>query len=100
MWAGEFSVRTSENYTHLSDRTKLQNNLMSSPAFEILYISSDYNLVIPVKQQQANTYNIIAQLSKPAGGRGGNQAYSPLSTTRGHITNCKLDSVVYVAVYA
>ncbi len=27
-----------------------------------------------------------------------NQAYSRLSTTHGHITNCKLDSVVYVGV--
>ncbi len=26
---------------------------------------------------------------------GGNQAYSLLSATRGHITDCKLDSVVY-----
>ncbi len=25
-----------------------------------------------------------------------NQAYSRLSTTHGHITDCKLDSVVYV----
>ncbi len=29
---------------------------------------------------------------------GGNQAYSRLSTTHGHITDCKLDSVVYVGV--
>ena len=27
-----------------------------------------------------------------------NQAYSRLSTTHGHITDCKLDSVVYVGV--
>ncbi len=27
-----------------------------------------------------------------------NQAYSRLSTTHGHITDCKLDSVVYVSV--
>ncbi len=27
-----------------------------------------------------------------------NQAYSRLSTTHGHITNCKLDSVVYADV--
>ena len=33
------------------------------------------------------------------GGRGGgNQAYSRLSTTHGHITDCKLDSVVYAGV--
>ncbi len=31
--------------------------------------------------------------------KGGDQAYSRLSTTHGHITDCKLDSVVY-AVYA
>ncbi len=31
---------------------------------------------------------------------GVNQAYSRLSTTHGHITDCKLDSVVYVGVYA
>ncbi len=29
------------------------------------------------------------------GGREGNQAYSRLSTTHGHITDCKFDSVVY-----
>ncbi len=29
---------------------------------------------------------------------GVNQAYSRLSTTHGHITDCKLDSVVYVGV--
>ncbi len=28
-------------------------------------------------------------------GGGGNQAYSRLSNTHGHITDCKLDSVVY-----
>ena len=28
----------------------------------------------------------------------GNQAYSRLSTTHGHISNCKLDSVVYAGV--
>ncbi len=27
-----------------------------------------------------------------------NQAYSRLSTTHGHITDCKLDSVVYAGV--
>ncbi len=27
-----------------------------------------------------------------------NQAYSRLSTTHGHITECKLDSVVYAGV--
>ena len=32
-------------------------------------------------------------------GRGGmNQAYSRFSTTHGHITDCKLDSVVYAGV--
>ncbi len=31
-------------------------------------------------------------------GGGGNQAYSLLSTTHGHITNCKMDSVVYAGV--
>ncbi len=31
-------------------------------------------------------------------GGGVNQAYSRLSTTHGHITNCKLDSVVYAGV--
>ncbi len=29
------------------------------------------------------------------GGGGRGQVYSRLSTTRGHITDCKLDSVVY-----
>ncbi len=29
---------------------------------------------------------------------GGNQAYSRLSTLHGHITDCKLDSVVYAGV--
>ncbi len=29
-----------------------------------------------------------------------NQAYSRLSTTHGHITDCKLDSVVYAGEYA
>ncbi len=28
-----------------------------------------------------------------------NQAYSRLSTTHGHITDCKLDSVVYAGVF-
>ncbi len=32
------------------------------------------------------------------GGVGLNQAYSQLSTTHGHITDCKLDSVVYAGV--
>ncbi len=32
------------------------------------------------------------------GSGGGNQAYSRLSTTHGHITDCKLDSVVYAGV--
>ncbi len=32
------------------------------------------------------------------GGGGGGQAYSRLSTTQGHITDCKLDSVVYAGV--
>ncbi len=31
-------------------------------------------------------------------GGGENQAYSRLSTTHGHITDCKLDSVVYAGV--
>ncbi len=31
-------------------------------------------------------------------GRGGGQAYSRLLTTHGHITDCKLDSVVYAGV--
>ncbi len=31
-------------------------------------------------------------------GWGVNQAYSRLSTTHGHITDCKLDSVVYAGV--
>ncbi len=31
-------------------------------------------------------------------GGGGNQAYSRLSTTDGHITDCQLDSVVYAGV--
>ncbi len=31
-------------------------------------------------------------------GRGVNQAYSWLSPTHGHITDCKLDSVVYAGV--
>ncbi len=31
-------------------------------------------------------------------GVGVNQAYSRLSTTHGYITDCKLDSVVYVGV--
>ncbi len=36
----------------------------------------------------------------PLGGRdgGGDQAYSRLSTTHGHISDCKLDSVVYAGV--
>ncbi len=29
---------------------------------------------------------------------GGDQAYSRLSTTHGHITDCKLDSVVHAGV--
>ncbi len=33
------------------------------------------------------------------GERGVNQAYSRLSTTHGHITDCKLDSVVYAGVF-
>ncbi len=32
------------------------------------------------------------------GGGWVNQAYSRLSTTHGHITDCKFDSVVYVAM--
>ncbi len=39
-------------------------------------------------------------LHNTLGGVGGwvNQAYSRLSTTHGHITDCKLDSVVYAGV--
>ncbi len=33
-----------------------------------------------------------------ANGEGVDQAYSRLSTTHGHITDCKLDSVVYAGV--
>ncbi len=33
-----------------------------------------------------------------SGGVGVNQAYSRLSTTHGHITDCKSDSVVYAGV--
>ena len=32
------------------------------------------------------------------GGRGGDQAYSRLSTTHGHMNDCKLDSVAYEGV--
>ncbi len=38
------------------------------------------------------------QYSVYDGGGDVNQAYSPLSTTHGHITDCKLDSVVYAGV--
>ncbi len=38
--------------------------------------------------------NVVAQ-GKLNGGGGVNQAYSRLSITHGHITDCKLDSVVY-----
>ncbi len=31
-------------------------------------------------------------------GGGGNQAYSRFSTTHGHVTDCKLDSVVYASL--
>ncbi len=33
-------------------------------------------------------------------GGGVNQVYSRLSTTHGHITDCKFDSVVYAGVVA
>ncbi len=39
----------------------------------------------------------VASIYYSDGGRG-NQAYSRLSTTHGHITDCKLDSVVYAGV--
>ncbi len=41
--------------------------------------------------------NFIERLDRQLGGWV-NQAYSRLSTTHGHITDCKLDSVVYVGV--
>ncbi len=41
--------------------------------------------------------DIICSLEHADGG-GGDQAYSRLSTTHGHITDCKLDSVVYAGV--
>ena len=43
----------------------------------ITYLKNKYEIYMPAFQ-----------------GGGGNQAYSRLSTTHGHITNCKLDSVV------
>ncbi len=42
IWAGEFSVRTSENYTHLSDRMP-QNKLMSNPAFKETHFTHQMN---------------------------------------------------------
>ncbi len=42
--------------------------------------------------------NAAQQEMDPTGGGWVNQAYSRLSTTHGHITDCKLDSVVYVGV--
>ncbi len=47
--------------------------------------------------------HLIISIIKPApvcvcGGGGGVQAYSRLSTTHGHITDCKLDSMVYAGV--
>ena len=39
-----------------------------------------------------------ANKARGGGGVGGNWAYSRLSTTHGHITNCKLDWVVYAGV--
>ncbi len=44
-------------------------------------------------------YNCTWCDKQPAWGGGGeNQAYSRLATPRGHITDCKLDSVVYAGV--
>ncbi len=39
MWAGEFSVRTSENYPHLSDKSR--NKLMSNPAATLTTIAKN-----------------------------------------------------------
>ncbi len=41
---------------------------------------------------------VVSEKFKDYGGGGVNQAYSRLSTIHGHITNCKLDSVVYAGV--
>ncbi len=43
-----------------------------------------------------STFMLISIASGGGGGR--NQAYSRFSTTHGHITDCKLDSVVYACV--
>ncbi len=43
-----------------------------------------------------NTITKIFKVSVCVGG--GGKAYSRLSTTHGHITDCKLDSVVYAGV--
>ncbi len=54
-----------------------------------VYLKHYYNNVGSVPWQDMNS----------EGGGGMNQAYSLLSTTHGHITDCKLDSVVYAGVY-
>ncbi len=43
----------------------------------------------------ATAHNISSDVGLEGGG---DQAYSRLSTTHGHITDCKLDSVVYAGV--
>ncbi len=47
-----------------------------------------------------NVYWVWHVLGAPLFGRAGNQAYSRLSTTHGHITDCKLDLVVYAGSMA
>ncbi len=46
----------------------------------------------------AREEDICRTLEDTVGGGGVTQAYSRLSTTRGHITDCKLDSLVYAGV--
>ncbi len=50
--------------------------------------------------QELGPYPSANLLQSEVGGWGWgvNQAYSRLSTTHGHITDCKLDSVVYAGV--
>ncbi len=71
-------------YTFLSEGTAVPVLLR--------YIST---ILLPIVRRQK--YNVVVVAAAVVGGWV-NQAYSRLLTTHGHITDCKLDSVVYVGV--
>ncbi len=64
----------------------------------VLFVTHWYVVYVCLSEKKIKRQYVNSNCSDVlpyVGGCGVNQAYSRLSTTRGHITDCKLDSVVY-----